>query len=229
MVRITRYECPLGLGLVVLACGFGRAPGPGRVLGWALALLPAYVLFQAVPLPLAVVRVLSPARGRMLDALGPVGVKTSFASLSVFPAGTFQQFLLVCGYVAVFLLVRELMWNFADRPWLVAAPVVAIAALEAALGVAQYFGGVDFGLGRGTYANHNHFAGFLEMALPFAAMYPVAVFRRMRSQKRHGRTNVSTKTRTRIAFTCYFAPMFGGFAVLTPDMYTPAPIAGEPA
>jgi hypothetical protein len=168
VVRSTRYECLLGLGLVVLVRGFGRAPGPGRVLGWALALLPAYVLLQTTPLPLAAVRALSPARGRMLDALGPVGAKTSFASLSVFPAGTFQQFLLVCGYVAVFLLVRELMWSFADRPWLVAAPVVAIAALEAALGVTQYFGGADFGTGRGTYANHNHFAGFLEMALPFA-------------------------------------------------------------
>ena len=105
VVRGARYECLLGLGLVVLVCGFGRA------------------------------------RGRMLDALGPVGAKTSFASLSVFPAGTFQQFLLVCGYVAVFPLVREPMWSFADRPWLVAAPVVAIAALEAAGGVTQYFGG----------------------------------------------------------------------------------------
>jgi O-antigen ligase len=182
VVRSTRYECLLGLGLVVLVRGFGRAPG--RVLGWALALLPAYVLLQCVPLPLAVVRALSPARGRMLDALGPVGAKTSFASLSVFPAGTFQQFLLICGYVAVFLLVRELMWSFADRPWLVAAPVVMVAALEAALGLAQYFGGAGDSVGQGTYANRDHFAGFLEMALPFAVMYPVAVFRRMQSQKR---------------------------------------------
>jgi O-antigen ligase len=120
----------------------------------------------------------------MLDALGPAGVKTSFASLSVFPSGAFQQFLLICGYVAVFLLVRELMWSFADRPWLVAAPVVMVAALEAALGLAQYVGGADESMGRGTYANRDHFAGFLEMALPFAVMYPVAVFRRMRSQER---------------------------------------------
>jgi len=184
VVRGERYECLLGLGLVVLAWGFGRAPGPGRALSWALALLPAYVLFQTVPLPLAVVLVLSPGRGQMLDALRPVGANTSFASLSVFPAGTFQQFLLVCGYVAVFLLVRELMGSFADRPWLVAAPVVLVAALEAALGLAQYFGGADDSLGRGTYANRDHFAGFLEMALPFAVMYPIAVFRRMRSQER---------------------------------------------
>ncbi len=33
----------------------------------------------------------------------------------------------------------------------------------------------------GTYANHNHYSGFLEMALPFAGMYPVAVLRRAHS------------------------------------------------
>jgi O-antigen ligase len=147
-------------------------------------LLPAYVLLQTVPLPLAVVRVLSPGRAQMLDALGPAGAKVSFASLSVFPAGTFQQFLLICGYMAVFLLVRELMWSFADRPWLVVGPVILVAALEAALGLAQYFGGADDSMRRGTYANRDHFAGFLEMALPFAVMYPVAVFRRVRSRER---------------------------------------------
>ena len=39
VVRGVRYECLLGLGLLVLACGFGRAPGLGRVLRWTLALL----------------------------------------------------------------------------------------------------------------------------------------------------------------------------------------------
>ena len=184
VVRGGRYGCLLALGVVALVYGFGRAPGPGRLLAWTLALLPAYVLFQIVPLPLAVVRVLSPGRGQMLDALGPVGAKISFASLSVFPAGTFQQFLLICGYVAVFLLVRELMWSFAERPWVVAGPVIVLAALEAALGLAQYFGGADDSMRRGTYANRDHFAGFLEMALPFAVMYPVAAFRRGRWRER---------------------------------------------
>ena len=69
------------------------APIPGRVVGWTAVLMPAYVLLPVVPLPVAVLRVLSPARARRIDALGPVGVKVSFASLSVFPAGTFSIFL----------------------------------------------------------------------------------------------------------------------------------------
>ncbi|MGH9679699.1 MAG: O-antigen ligase family protein, partial [Candidatus Acidiferrales bacterium] len=33
-----------------------------------------------------------------------------------------------------------------------------------------------------TYANHNHFAGFLEMSLPFAVMFPVALLSRSRAR-----------------------------------------------
>jgi O-antigen ligase len=145
-------------------------------------LLVAYVLFQVIPLPVAVLRVLSPERAAAVDALGPIGAKLSFASLSVSPAATFQHFLLLCGYTIVFLLVRELTWRFEDRRWLAMAPIVAIGALEAALGLCQNFGGGVDQVRWGTYVNHNHYAGFLEMALPFAVMYPVAFWRRRRSR-----------------------------------------------
>ena len=61
-------------------------------------------------------------------------------------------------------------------------PIVGIAALEAGLGLWQYIGGTGEQVRWGTYANHNHYAGFLEMALPFAIMHPVAVLRRARSR-----------------------------------------------
>jgi hypothetical protein len=86
-------------------------------------------------------RVLSPARAAAMDALGPVGAKVSFVSLSVFPAGTFQYFLLVCGYLVIFLLVCTLTWRLRDRRWLVIWPILGIATLEGGLGLWQYFGG----------------------------------------------------------------------------------------
>ena len=187
VVRTGRYQYLLVLGLLAMLLSLGRSreewsPLPDRVLRWTAVLLPAYVLLQVVPLPVALLRVLSPARAEAMDALGPVGAKVSFASLSVFPAGTFQYFLLVCGYLVIFLLVRELTWRFRDRRWLVIWPILGIAALEAGLGLWQYFGGTGEQVRWGTYANHNHYAGFLEMALPFAVMYPVAVLRRTRSR-----------------------------------------------
>jgi putative inorganic carbon (HCO3(-)) transporter len=187
VVRTGRYQYLLVLGLVAMLLSFGRSrdewsPLPGRVVRWTPVLLPAYVLLQVVPLPVAVLRVLSPARGEAIDALVPVGAKVSFASLSVFPAGTFQYFLLVCGYLVTFLLACTLTRRFLNRHWLAIWPVLGIAALEAGLGLWQYFGGTEERTRWGTYANHNHYAGFLEMALPFAVMYPVAVLRRAHSR-----------------------------------------------
>jgi O-antigen ligase len=187
VTRTGRYQYLLVLGLLAMLFSLGRSRDewsalPGRVLQWTAALLPAYVLLQVVPLPVAVLRVLSPARAEAIKALGPVGAKVSFASLSVFPAGSFQYFLLVCGYMVIFLLVCTLMWRFEDGWWLVIGPVVGIAALEAGLGLWQYFGGTGEQVRWGTYANHDHYAGFLEMALPFAVMYPAAVLHRAHSR-----------------------------------------------
>jgi O-antigen ligase len=186
VVRNGRYQYLLVLGLLAMLMSLGgswkgRSPLLGSVLWWAAVLLPAYVLLQVVPLPLAMLRVLSPMRAEAMDALGPVGAKTSFAPLSVFPAGTFQYFLLVCGYLVTFLLIRELTLRLRDRRWLVIWPVIGIAALEAGLGLWQYFGGTREQIRWGTYANHNHYAGFLEMALPFAVMCPLVILRRGRS------------------------------------------------
>ena len=185
VVRTGRYQYLLVLGLLAMLLSLGRSQdewSPLPVLRWTAVLLPVYVLLQVVPLPLAVLRVLSPARAEAMDALGSVGTKVSFASLSVFPAGTFQYFLLGCGYILIFLLVGKLTWRFEGGGWLAICPVLGIAALEAGLGLWQYFGGTGQQVRWGTYANHNHYAGFLEMALPFAVMYPMAVLHRTRSR-----------------------------------------------
>ena len=145
-------------------------------LRWPLILLPAYAAFQLLPLPIPLLRLLSPARAEIQAALGG-----NFAPLSVVPAATLRHFLRIAVYVLVFLLVRELAWRLSRRPWSLAFPLVAIAALEAALGLVQFYSKASEAVARGTYVNRNHYAGLLEMSLPFALMYPVAVLRRNRS------------------------------------------------
>ena len=186
--RAGRFESLLLLGVLAVAWAwFGRRRANGlgreRVLRWLLALIPAYIFLQVIPLPVAWVRVLSPARAEMVDALAGAGAGVRFASLSVWPEGTFEQLLLVCGYIAIFVVAREAAGRLGESPWAAAWPFVAVAAGQAVLGLWQVFSG-SLAEARGMYANRNHFAGFLEMALPFAVVYPAAVLGRVRRRVR---------------------------------------------
>ena len=181
--------CLLILGLLALVYWL-RTPTPDlappldRRLCWLVALLVGYVVFQLVPLPIFLLRVLSPARAELLQGLDQVVPGSAFAPLSVAPVDTFSHFLRIAGYALVFLAVREITWRISHRPWTLAFPVILIAALEAGIGLLQHSAGEPAAIAHGTYVNRNHFAGLLEMALPFAAIYPVAVMRRGRSRRR---------------------------------------------
>jgi O-antigen ligase len=181
VVREDRSVYLLALGVIALFAGLLRAGTQGAprlapVFRWFLPLLPAYAALQIIPLPSGLVAALSPARGQMLAALGPVGATAPYVSLSVFPSGTLQHLLLTGGYIAVYLMVRELMWFFSYRRWVLALPLIGIATWEAVLGMTQYWSEAD-SVASGNYANRNHFAGLLELTLPFAVAYPLAFFR----------------------------------------------------
>jgi O-antigen ligase len=139
-------------------------PIVGRFWQWALLLLPALIGFQALPLPLFLLRFLSPARAVITDSLAVVMPPVRLAALSVAPAVTFASLLRVIAYTLVFLSIRNLAGRIkAQQPWLIVAPLIAVGALEAALGLWQHAQRAQV---TGTYVNKNHFAGLLEMTLP---------------------------------------------------------------
>lgn len=182
VLRRDQYVFLFVLGILGLAYSLfavvSRIPcGIDRGLLWPLILLPAYVILQLVPLPVALLRVVSPARASLVLALAPVVPGVRFASLSVYPAAGLNRLLVMGGCILIFLLVYQLCRSLGNRRWAAAAPIVMIAAAEAALGVAQFSSNGMEGA-TGTYGNRNHFAGLLEMALPFAFMYPVSIWRR---------------------------------------------------
>ena len=126
---------------------------------------------------------LSPGRAELAASAAGVFGGSVFATLSVSPSETMVHLQRVGAYLAVFFLVREIGWRL--PPWSVAVPLVVVAVLESLVGVTQHLGrgpGADVS---GTYVNHNHYAGFLEMTLPFAVAYAVLIFRRA-SQGRGG-------------------------------------------
>lgn len=176
--------CLLEIGLLAIAYRLAgrknQAPPLDRLSQWLLVAFIAVAAVQILPLPVPLVRVLSPARVDLLAAASPVVGVARFVPLSATPAITVEHLLRIGGYFLVFLLVRDLAWQLKKSAWLPVMPLVAIAAFEAAWGLFQWYsqGAPE---ATGTYVNHNHFAGFLEMCLPFAVLYPAAILGRPQS------------------------------------------------
>jgi len=157
-----------------------RIPRLDRPAAFCMLAVVGIAALQIVPLPLNVVRLVSPARLELLRATAPVaGGLPRFVALSVAPSATAQAVLSLAAYAVVFLLVRDLTLRVGRKPWAAVAPLIAVAGLEALLGFLQAFGASD-AHATGTYNSYDHYAGLLEMALPFPVMYAVAILQRNR-------------------------------------------------
>jgi O-antigen ligase len=168
--------CVLSLAVLLPARPYTPAPPQDRVLGTILIALPSYVALQLLPLPLAWLRLISPARAALETATFPIGLGNSRAPLSVSPALTMAHLLRLLCFICVFFLIRELTRRFAEWPAMMALPLVVIGSAEAALGLAQYFGGAA--KATGTYVNSNHYSCFLQMVLPFPLVLTAIALRR---------------------------------------------------
>ena len=173
--------CLLAIGVVTCLHMATSWREPAPPLDWiSRGLLAAMVLLsllQVVPLPVAVVRWLSPLRMEIAAAAFPVDGSVSWLTLSAVPDATWAELRSVLAFGLVCVVVRDLCARFDDRPWIVAAPLIVIAFLEAVLGLVQAsLSGNE--VARGTYVNRDQFAGFLEMVLPFAVLAAVAILRR---------------------------------------------------
>jgi O-antigen ligase len=95
---------------------------------------------------------------------------------SVKPSATLLHVFRIATYAAVFLFAWDLGRRHCGRPWIPVLPIILVALLEAVLGLVQADRGGAV-LASGTYPNRNHFAGLLEMALPFALLLPVSILK----------------------------------------------------
>jgi O-antigen ligase len=180
VVAADSYIAAAALGVIaaiaVVASRHAKAaPRLPRILLWPLALLPLYIGMQMVPLPLRFIQLVSPARAEIERALASVVPVGAGVPISVIPATTLLQLVQLVSCVIIFLTVRTIVWRLGEYPWVAALPLVLIGVLESIIGLVQSYN-PDLTPGRlpaGTYINHNHFAGLLEMVLPFAVLYPV--------------------------------------------------------
>jgi O-antigen ligase len=156
-----------------------RAPALPIWLQLAIWALPTYIALQLIPLPLALLEFLSPARAQLAQALAPVIPGIRAAPLSSNIPATILGLFTILGYVGTFFLVRELAWRWVAHCWLPVMPLLILSGWEAGLGCYQFVAG-DYSRAFGTYTNTNydHFSGLLEMALPIAALWGASLFTR---------------------------------------------------
>ena len=185
--RGVRWESPVAACLVIASGALRKTsvkPDAGIFL---LSLLFGWMIFQILPLPPAWVAILSPeiwsvaaaaraATGQNLNAWLPI---------SSAPALTFERILYVVPAMAAFVAVREIGARPGRRMWRVLSPLVAIASIEAVLGLLQFTGSNRQEPLRvsGTYVNPNHFAGLLEMAFPLGIAWAAARWKRGRAHR----------------------------------------------
>ncbi len=158
------------------------------------ALLTTLVLLQLCPFP---ARFLSrfAGRGNYLGA--------RFSTLSFAPYNSRNELLILLTCFVAFYLAYIVSQDRGRKQRLIFA-LVALGVAEAFYGLAQYLMNVqkifwytkkyDLEEATGTYINRNHFAGFLEMVLPFAVCLAIYEGEKLLARRKHrgGRATMLT-------------------------------------
>src|SRR6266852_4964350 len=161
----------LSLGVLLLLAGQRSRVAPIHLPVAVPLFLIVLVLLQILPLPASA----APLFGRTLEDLAG----RSHFTVSIAQYQTVSHLLLLVTYLTAFFLTLVLCRDPNAKKRLVFA-LVSLAVFEALYGLIQYLTGGQqiftyvkkyyLEEATGTYINRNHFAGFLEMILPFAVV-----------------------------------------------------------
>jgi O-antigen ligase/Flp pilus assembly protein TadD len=140
-----------------------------------LMILLGYILFQAVPLPPYVVRILSPVTYSLYGTAAWAEGSVRWVPLSLNGKATVTEFFRIASYAAFYVLTVQLL----ARRELLKRTIVVIAVFSSLLslfGIIQHLLQTDKifwirslsrgGLLFGPYVNRDHFAGLMEMLFP---------------------------------------------------------------
>jgi O-antigen ligase len=233
MTRLARFvevSLILGLFLAVLAFG-GTEPAFFAIVEVLFLGLAAFLVFEprgmdvsvlwrtlAIPTALicAVLMQLCPLPASWLQGSGGRGSFIAGARVSrlTFEAhSTRVQLLVVLTCIAAFYLGQVVSQNRDSKRRLIVC-LVTLGTFEAFYGLVQYLTGwqmifsyakkYDLEEATGTYINRNHYAGFLEMVLPFGIALVLYEFRNLGKSQHPGgrrlRTLVSRRSSQRLTF-----------------------------
>jgi O-antigen ligase len=154
-----------------------------------------WVVLETIPLPSALVAFLSPGRLADFKLVGAAAALPSWITLSVYPRETLGGLVRLLAYLCAFVLAAY-VFDFRKGKSTLLRLLILLGCFEAGHGIVQYVAGWqkiftytkihDLEEATGTFINRNHYAGFLEMILPFVLAYAFYHFQ-LWSRGRHWR------------------------------------------
>ncbi|MBI5633661.1 MAG: O-antigen ligase family protein [Nitrospirae bacterium] len=145
-----------------------------------LAALLCYMLFQVIPLPPAMIEMISPATSALYRQSVWIADPGTWLTLSLYPKGTVSEFLRLSSYAGAYLLTTQFLSDN-DRLRRTVGLLSVFAAALAFFSIIQHLlpngkiywvreltqGGTPFG----PYVNRNHFAGLMGMLFPIVMVH----------------------------------------------------------
>lgn len=152
-----------------------------------------FVLLQVVPLPSTFISRVSPSRAIDLGVAGLFQAAPQWSTLSIYPHDTWTAIFKYLAYVGGFLIAAH-VFDSRKRKSLLISALILLGFFEAGYALYQYLTDSNriftysspYGLGAGTYINHNHLAGMLEMVTPFVLAYVFYSFQLWSERSRGG-------------------------------------------
>ncbi len=136
-----------------------------------------FLVFQILPLPALIVRLLSPRAAALRSQYVPESARGGFETLSLLPGETLASGLELLAYVLIgFLVLRTVSHRKQMRRMMMT--LVGVGVFESLYGMFElsranprllfYPKSYSLDSVTGTFVNRNHFAGYLEMVIPLA-------------------------------------------------------------
>ncbi|MGH9328310.1 MAG: O-antigen ligase family protein [Terriglobia bacterium] len=178
---------------------------------WPL-LFALLIVFQIVPLPAALATRINPARW-LPASVRAIAHTGSLSTLSIDPHATVLGLMKFLAYVGAFVLAAY-VFDSRQRKSSVVRVLIFLGLFEAAYGIVQYTTGWQkiFTFNKiyyrntasGTFINHNHFAGFIELTFPFVLAAMFYSFQIWTEGRRHGHARADPATVSSAGIQTFF-------------------------
>jgi O-antigen ligase len=168
---------------------------------------------QVIPFPASVIARLSPSPLPNLGVTGTSHGSEVWSTFSIFPHDTVTALLKFVAYLSVFALAAYLFDSGKRKSTLIQG-LIFVGCFEATYGIIQYLTGWQkiFTYSKrfytedatGTYINHNHFAGLLELIVPFVLALAFYSFQRGNKRRQDGGSKQTSRGKSPSIFQSVF-------------------------